>query len=54
MKILKIKIIRKYTFYYANKKNQIKNVTIADDLYDQVMNFKNFKKEKINIIKEVR
>ena len=33
---------RQSIFYYANKENQRKRVTIADDLFNQVMEFKNF------------
>ena len=36
---------QKSVLYYANKKNQRKRITIADDLYDQVIDFKNFKIE---------
>ena len=36
---------QKSLLYYANKKNQRKRVTITDDLYDQVIDFKNFKIE---------
>ena len=34
---------QKSVLYYANKKNQRKRITIADDLYDQVIDFKNYK-----------
>ena len=36
---------QKSVLYYANKMNQRKRITIADDLYDQVVYFKNFKIE---------
>ena len=36
---------QKSVLYYANKKNQRKRITIADDLYEQVIDFKNFKIE---------
>ena len=32
--------INKNLLYFANKKNQSKIMTIADDLYDQVIDFK--------------
>ena len=34
---------QKSVFYYANKKNQRKKFTISDELYDQVMEFKEHK-----------
>ena len=34
---------QKSVLYYANKKNQRKRITIADDLYEQVIDLKNFK-----------
>ena len=34
---------QKSVFYYANKKNQRKKFTISDELYDQVMKFKEHK-----------
>ena len=37
---------QKSVLYYANKKNKKKRITIADDLYDQIIDFKNFKIEK--------
>ena len=36
---------QKSVLYYANKKNQRKRVTIADDIYKQVIDLKNFKIE---------
>ena len=33
---------QKSVLYYANKKNQRKRITIADDLYKQVIDFKKF------------
>ena len=36
---------QKSVLYYANKKNQRKRITIGDDLYEQVIDFKNFKIE---------
>ena len=30
---------KKSVLYYANKKNQRKRITIADDLYEQVIDF---------------
>ena len=36
---------QKSVLYYANKKNQRKRITIADDLYEQVIDFKHFKIE---------
>ena len=34
---------QKSVFYYANKKNQRKKFKISDELYDQVMEFKEHK-----------
>ena len=34
---------QKSVLYYANKKNQRKRITIADNLCEQVVDFKNFK-----------
>ena len=34
---------QKVVYYYANKKNQRKRFTISDELYNQVMEFKEFK-----------
>ena len=36
---------QKSLLYYANKKNQRKRITIADDICEQVVDFKNFKIE---------
>ena len=36
---------QKFVLYYANKKNLRKKIKIADDLYEQVIDFKNFKIE---------
>ena len=36
---------QKSVLYYGNKKNQRKRITIADDLYEQVIDFKKFKIE---------
>ena len=36
---------QKSLLYYANNKNQRKRITIADDLYEQVIDYKNFKIE---------
>ena len=43
LKILKTKMDIKSVLYYANKKNQRKKFTISEELYAQVMNFKEMK-----------
>ena len=37
---------QKIVLNYANKKSQRKRITIAHDLYGQIIDFKNFKIEK--------
>ena len=43
LKILKTKMDKNLFLYYANKKNQRKKFTISEELYTQVMNFKEMK-----------
>ena len=45
IKILKITITKNQYYTIQKKKNQRKRIIIADDLYDQVIDFKNFKIE---------